>query len=68
MAGTLICVSTWPAVWTPLRLEQDLVVQYQYHYSTDYAWYLVLRAYLGHSISILTQIDRVPSLSPGNNK
>ena len=65
--GTLICVSTWPAVWTPLRLEQDLVVQYQYHYSTDYAWYLVLRAYLKSfnynwmtlNISKLTQIDKV---------
>ena len=49
-------------------LEQDLVVQYQYHYSTDYAWYLVLRAYLGHRIGILTHIDMVSLLSPGNNK
>ena len=35
-------------------LEQDLVVLYQYHYNTC----LVLRAYLGHSISILTKMTR----------
>ena len=50
------------------HMSQDLVVHYQYHYSTDYACYLVLRAYLGHSISILTKIDKVSLLSPGNNK
>ena len=49
-------------------MSQELVVHYQYHYSTDYAWYLVLRAYLGHSIGILTHIDKVSLLSPGNNK
>ena len=51
-------------------LEQDLVVvvQYPYHYSTDYAWYLVLRAHLSHLISKLTQIDKVSLRSPGNNK
>ena len=49
-------------------LEQDLVVQYQYHYSTDNAWYLILHAYLGNSIIILTQIDKVLSLPPANNK
>ena len=45
-------------------LEQDLVVvvQYPYHYSTDYAWYLVLRAHLSHLISKLTQIDKVSFL------
>ena len=34
----------------------------------DYAWYLVLRAHLSHLISKLTQIDKVPLRSPGNNK
>ena len=51
-------------LWT-LGVLEDL---YQYHYSTDSAWYLVLRAYLGHSISILTELDKVSLLSPGNTK
>ena len=42
-------------------LEQDLVVvvQYPYHHSTDYAWYLVLRAHLSHLISKLLAITNI---------
>ena len=34
MAGTLICVSTWPAVWTPLNKILHVIQKCGKHYTT----------------------------------